>query len=308
MEYRCNNCNKCYSSYKSLWLHNYKYHNTLVSQKVSNGKSDGKSKSKSKNEIENLDASLKKYKCLFCNNEYKHKQSKYNHEKKCEYSKEKNNDILEIKKQNQKLEKQNEDMKQQLLELKDLIQKSLKIHPKTLQKINNQLINNTYINGDINNYVVQLGYEDLDRIMTEKEKIAILNKYGNCLAELVRVVHVSDIEKYKPFKNMYITNLQNNIAYKYDDTKKKFIAVTKSELLDSIIDNRLSDIESFHEDYKEKITPFTSKQINAFLNKMNDEKVYKENKKEEIKLVIYNGREEIINQIKENNPELNIFN
>jgi hypothetical protein len=79
---------------------------------------------------------------------------------------------------------------------------------------------------------------------------------------------------------MYITNLQNNVAYKYDDDSKKFIAVTKSELLDSIIDNRLSDIENFHEDYKDKITPFTSKQINKFIERMTDEKEYKDVKKE----------------------------
>ena len=40
---------------------------------------------------------------------------------------------------------------------------------------------------------------------------------------------------------------------------------------------------------------------------MTDEKDYKDIKKEEIKFAIYNGREEIIQQIKENNPDLNIF-
>ena len=40
-------------------------------------------------------------------------------------------DIDEIKKQNEKLENQ-------IVELKELLLKSMKIHPKTLQKINNQ--------------------------------------------------------------------------------------------------------------------------------------------------------------------------
>ena len=121
------------------------------------------------------------------------------------------------------------------------------------------------------------------------------------------MVHISCDEKFKPYKSMYITNLQNNVAYKYDEKSKKFIAVTKSELLESIIDNRLADIENFHEDYKEKITDFTSKQITKFIERMMDEKEYKDVKKEEIKFAIYNGREEIIQQIKENNPDLNIF-
>jgi hypothetical protein len=197
-------------------------------------------------------------------------------------------------------------MKKQMQELKDLIQKSMKIHPKTLQKINNQLNMNN--NGIINNnFVVQLGYEDFNNVLSEKEKIGLLNKHSNSVVEMVKMVHVNPNEKYKQYKSMYITNLQNNVAYKYDDECKKFIAVSKSDLLDSIIDNRLADIESFHEDYKDKITPFTSKHIQKFIERMSNEKEYKDLKKEELKFAIYNGREEIINQIKENNPDLNIF-
>jgi hypothetical protein len=47
---------------------------------------------------------LKMYKCKFCSNEYKHKQSKYNHEKKCNTSKNNNSDeIIEMKKQIEEL-------------------------------------------------------------------------------------------------------------------------------------------------------------------------------------------------------------
>ncbi len=185
--------------------------------------------------------------------------------------------------------------------------KSLKIHPKKLQKINNQLGNNI-VNGDVNNnIVIQIGNEDFNNVLSEKEKLFLLNKYANSVVEMVKMVHISDKDKFKQFKSMYITNLQNNVAYKYDEGSKKFIAITKSELLESIIDNRLADIESFHEDYKEKITPFTSKQITKFIERMTDEKEYKDIKKEEIKFAIYNGREEIIQQIKEHNPDLNLF-
>ena len=30
MQYRCNICNKDYSSYQSLWIHNKKFHNIIV--------------------------------------------------------------------------------------------------------------------------------------------------------------------------------------------------------------------------------------------------------------------------------------
>lgn len=290
MVVQCKYCNKEYSSYSSRSNHIKKFHSDVVSKSsttvVTNVVKDVVKKHNNvKVKANNI--------CKYCDKEFCDRMYRWKHEKSC---KEKENKI--------NFEEIVKEQKKEIQELRDLIQKSMKIHPKTLQKINNQLNNNGVIN---NNYVIQIGNEDFNKVLSEKEKISLLNHYSNSVVEMVKMVHISPHEKFKPYKSMYITNLQNNVAYKYDDKSKKFIAVTKSELLDSIIDNRLADIESFHEDYKEKITPFTSKQINKFIERMTDEKDYKDVKKEEIKFAIYNGREEIIQQIKENNPELNIF-
>jgi hypothetical protein len=289
----CQYCNKEYSSYSSRSNHVKKYHppNTTVNTPKTTI-SPTKTHQNCVNELQ----------CEYCKKIFSRMDSKIRHLKnRCK----KIININDIKIDDMsELRKQNDDMKKQLDELKDLIQKSLKIHPKTLQKINNQLNNNGIIN---NNIVIQVGNEDFNKVLSEKEKLYLLNKYANSVVEMVKMVHISDDEKFKPYKSMYITNLQNNVAYKYNEESKKFIAVTKSELLESIIDNRLADIENFHEDYKEKITAFTSKQITKFIERMLDEKEYKDVKKEEIKFAIYNGREEIIQQIKENNPDLNIF-
>ena len=40
---------------------------------------------------------------------------------------------------------------------------------------------------------------------------------------------------YPQFKNILITNLQNNLAYKYDEDKKIFITISKERLLEDII-------------------------------------------------------------------------
>jgi hypothetical protein len=298
-EYRCDVCNKYYASYKSRWLHIKKYHNNNVVKCSINVVDDIKncsSKSSNKTLQKKIDCNT----CKYCNKQLCDRMYRWKHEQKCKLSININStEIYEIKKQNEKLEKQIE-------ELKELVQKSMKIHPKTLQKINNQLNMNN--NGIINNnFIIQLGYEDFNKVLSENEKIGLLNKHSNSVIEMVKMVHVNPNKKYKQYKSMYITNLQNNVAYKYDDTCKKFIAVSKMDLLDSIIDNRIADIENFHEDYKDKITPFTSNHIQKFLDKISNEKDYKDVKKEELKFAIYNGREEIINQIKENNPDLNIF-
>jgi len=306
MEYKCEYCNKLYKSYQSKWNHINRYHQTenkpIINQNQSNNKSnisqnqyiDKPNISHLKN---NIDDEL--YKCKFCDKIYKHIQSRWKHEQKCKVETKRDTNAIN------KMQEQINEIQQENKKLKEML-KSLKIHPKTLQKINNQL-NNTN-NGTINNItIIPLGKENLSELLTEKEKLNVLSTYGNCVTELVKLVHVSDKDKYKPYKNIYITNLQNNIAYKYDDKKKKFIAITKSELLETIINNRLGDIEEFYNDYKDMITPFTAKQIDSFLKKIDNEKEYKDVKKDDIKLAIYNGREEIINQIKENNPELNLF-
>ncbi len=296
-EYKCDHCNKLYSSYKSRWLHIKKYHNNDVTQNVTNVTSNVTKCNKNVSYTFEKETD-KTNKCKHCDEQFNSRQTRWRHEKKC--SKILDGNILE-----KKLEQQQKEI-EELKKFKSEIMKSLKIHPKTLQKINSQL-NNTN-NGTINNItIIPLGKENLSELLTDKEKMSVLSKYGNCLTELVKMVHVSDKDKYKQFKNIYITNLQNNVAYKYDDKTKKFIAVTKNELLESIIDNRIGDIEEFYIDYKDKITPFTEKQITSFLERMNDEKEYKDVKKEEIKFAIYNGREEIIQQIKEHNPQLNLF-
>ena len=84
-DYRCNICDKKYSSYQSLWIHNKKFHTTNSKPKVSIESSNSKPKvsiesANSKPNI-NINSSLmgnnKIYNCKYCNNIYKHKQSKF---------------------------------------------------------------------------------------------------------------------------------------------------------------------------------------------------------------------------------------
>lgn len=72
MEYKCNICNKKYSSYQSLWIHNKKYH-TLKQ------KNDSQPNSHNNHVYPNE----KTYKCTKCNKNFSCYQNRWRHEKNC---------------------------------------------------------------------------------------------------------------------------------------------------------------------------------------------------------------------------------
>jgi len=281
MEYNCKICNKNYVSYKSLWNHNKKFHKKDVTTNVTDV---------TKNVTKNV-TKCNKFVCNNCNKILNNRQSKWRHEKKCDIVPAKIQDI-EVDDKLEKIEKENLEMKAEMTKLKDLLQKALKIHPKTLQKINNQL-NNTN-NGTINNntVIIQLGKEDLTKMLTMDEKISILNRQAMGINDLVKLVHTSG--KYQKCMNVYITNLQNTIGYMYDEKHNNFIAVNKNELLNDLVDSRMYDIEKFYDKLQTKFEPEKAKRIKKFIDRMkNGEDCLKDLKKEEIKLILYNNREVI---------------
>jgi hypothetical protein len=177
----------------------------------------------------------------------------------------------------------------------------MKIHPKTLQKINNQLnnnINNNTNNTLTNNYYVQLGNEDLINVLSKSEKKAILNRkaMGRNLRfqtglpginDLVELIHCSG--KYKQF----MPCLQNTVAYRYDKKINNFIVVNKNELLDEIIDSRIYDITKFLNEAEKVLEPSTAADIKRIIKKMETDDSFKGLKKEEIKFILYNNKDKI---------------
>ena len=286
MEYYCEDCKKKYKSYKSLWKHNHIYHKQQISINTAYDKQNDKQNDKHYEE--------NKYKCNFCNNYYKHFQSRWRHEKTCKENKklEINVSNLEINEMKDKMVKYEDKIDKQtndIIELKQMLQKALKIHPKTLNKINNNggIVNN----GTMNVQIVQLGYEDLHEVLTTKQKIAILNRQAMSINDLVELINTSP--EYKQYRNVCITNLQSSFGFKYCNKAKKFIAVNKNELLDDLIDNRIYDIEKFYKEIESKMAPERAVQIKRFIDKILKQPELKNLKKEEIKLILYNNKDKI---------------
>jgi len=125
-EYKCEHCNKQYSSYKSRWLHIKKYHSTNDNPKViqsnpKNLQSNPKVIQKSSKIIQNINEKDSQFKCNYCNKSFKYKQGKWKHEQKCKTKDNNQVDNNQIKK-----------LEDQITELKTLLLKSMKIHPPDL--------------------------------------------------------------------------------------------------------------------------------------------------------------------------------
>jgi hypothetical protein len=127
------------------------------------------------------------------------------------------------------------------------------------------------------------------------------------LDKLIEIVHCG---KYNQFKNIIITNMKDNYIYKYDDTLGQFILSTKADILSSLIEYRLGDLEIIYNDLLEnnKLDNRTKDIIEKFVNKINSESKYtdfdgkehdnyKQCKINEIKILLFNNQDKIINDI-----------
>ena len=300
----CKYCNKEYASYASRSNHIKKYHtkNIDIYPLMSNNCV--------KNTVNKM--SNKSLTCQKCSKEFNNRQARWSHEKKCNID---NNDIIlllkqQLKEKDDKFKEETNNVKKELeikfneqldtmkKQMLEIMNKVCKIHPKTLTKINKQLnINN--INNDNkvinNNYIIQLGREKLCDVFSKKEKMAVLKQGYNCLPYLIEYTHFND--KFPQFKNILITNTQNNIGYKYNEGNKNFDAITKDELLNDIISERSDDICNFNVEYKECLSAKEQTRIDEVINKILNSPEFDEEQKKQIKFIIYNNRNKVSKEV-----------
>ena len=158
--------------------------------------------------------------------------------------------------------------------------------------------NNNVNNGTVNNIqIVKFGSEDIKQILNEKEIKKILSCKYKAIEESIKQIHFND--KRPEYRNIYITNLRDDIAYVYNGSK--FEAVQKHSVISDLIDQHMNNIEVSLEDYKDKLPEKTADILDKLLEKLQDEetkitdennnkeyKNYKSFKINEIKLMIYN--------------------
>jgi hypothetical protein len=295
VEYPCKVCNKYYSSYKSLWNHNKKFHNTTLHLTTSN------SLNFTSNSL-NFTSNSLNFECIFCNKIFNRKDNLQRHNKTCKLiSNNKINKIEQLEEKNKELENTIKEIKKQF---SLILKEKGKIHHKTLQKINNQL-NNTINNSNnninhgniINNTFVKFGELEYQKVLNNSQIKQILNKQYQSLEESIKQIHFN--EELPEYSNIFITNMKDDLAYIFNG--KQFISVRKNEMIHELIDIHTKEINLSLEKNKNKLNEKYVLRLEKFLDMLNDDDTqftdndneriypsYKAYKTNSLKLLIYN--------------------
>jgi len=298
-EYKCNICNKTYSSYKTLWTHNKNKHKIVVNKKCQNVVINSH---KIDTNSHNID--IDTLKCKFCTKNFQNRSNRYRHEQKCKIifeEKEKQNNEIKLAEINSnekiKLAEINKEKEIELakinLELKkveikkenSIIKRKTNSNP-TIKNINKLLqnkinMNNSNLNSNnttnIQNNTVHnhfkiegFGKENILDVITDKEKKLIINQGCESIEKLIEIVYVG---KYDQFKNVLVTNKRDNDIYTYDDKSDLYIINDKNVVLNKLVANRLEDVEEIYNEFDEnnKLTESNRKIMSRFFVKFVDE-------------------------------------
>ena len=281
-EYKCQECNKFYASKNSLSNHNKRFHNNCLSINEKLTINDDQNKK-----------NITNYMCNYCDNIYKHYQSRWKHEKICE-NKQKINEI-----KLNKLQIENEKLKNQIISIN-----CNHIIPlnNTYNNINN--INNNYgiINNNQNNnnlFINQVGSEKID--FKTKDILSIAR---NGLNGAITCVKKTNFNKKKPENHSFCANsLEGKYFTTINEKTQKPESIPKKELIEKVLESSFKIIEGialqieFNLNLKKKIPKKERKQIQYILD--NKHKFYeKKNWRtfyNSINSMSYNYRKLIIN-------------
>ena len=239
--------------------------------------------------------------CNFCNRTYKRPSELNRHYKSCKMKKyiDKDNELKEelfkslLKKMKILEEQNNENNKQHIKELVDLKKQNEKLQEeiknlKTDKSINshNTNCNNSTINQTIN----ILSYKNTDMSHIKfNDYMKCLNRSNFCVPQLVEDIHFNPD---KPENhNIYIPNLKNNLIMLYDG--KDWNLHNRDDTIDEIYEDKTNILVDKVEDWEKmgkNINEVALRKFNRYLGKKDISGV--SNKiKDEIKLILYNKRE-----------------
>jgi len=188
------------------------------------------------------------YVCENCQKIYLHRQSLYNHYKKCQSSNTNNQSVLECMQQKiDKFEKERDEMKAQIALLMEKCENRMpqgQPH-NTTNSHNTNSHNNVIV---VNNF----GNENIDYI-TDKKVKEIITESGfiGSIPKLIDDIH---FDKGHPENhNIKITNMKSNLAKIFKNDK--WIAASKSDTIEGLLEKIVTILIDKYENTKKEIKP-----------------------------------------------------
>ena len=300
-KYYCNHCDydaKVKSSYdkhlKTKKHENKKLEYLGVNQKSTKSQPRVNQKSTKSQHFEDIsqeDNFESKFKCKYCEKNFKFKQSMYKHIK---YTCKKNKDE-DFKELARLLNEKDKQIKELISDKNIQFQKMQKQIDKLINKLQIQNMNSGNINnGTINNNTMNiqlLNYKDTDYShLTPKDYITCIQDCNHCVKTLIEKVHFN---KDKPENmNIYLSNIKGKYVMIYKDNEWQI--KDKKTQVDDLYEYNEFVLENWYDEYAEKypniVESFkkylTNRDTNILLNEI----------KEEILVLLYNKRKMIANE------------
>ena len=254
--YSCDQCKKKYSSYKSLWNHNKKFHNTptvacntnvisgqnlcnTVVMPVQNPCNTVVMPVQNSCNTEALSITNKTgYNCNYCNKEFSMRQYRWKHEKSCKKK-------ITLTDQLKKLELENEQLKMQIMPLN---QTTTSYSNSNNNQTNNGIINNNQTNtqninnnNNINNNVTinQLGTEKINYRTKDIRRIA-----RDGLNGAITCVQKTNFNKDKPENHSFCSSsLDGQYCTTINHKTQKPEKIAKKELFWKVLESSFKIIE-----------------------------------------------------------------
>ena len=269
MQYICKKCNKNYSSYQSLWIHNKKYHTAITTRIVTNV---GKMPTNCHPIVTQINE--KTYKCKHCGKVYNNRNSKYKHQVKC-------TNIITI-------------LTNKIDELESKINNKSIINT----KINNNNKNNRINNGTINHITInKVGTELLERL-TNKDIDKIFDKEIESIFTFIELLNFNS--DYPENHNHCVTNLESKFVSIYNSETKKIEKDRKKYFFDSLLCKSIDRMNILFNNNKDKFTITKQNEITNTIDTLNRLKDSYYNPKlfneliSKLNLVAYNNKDIVI--------------
>ena len=219
------------------------------------------------------------FNCKLCNKQFTLKTNLYRHSKyRC------------IKRKSMESTIENAEIQSLKMRLKEQEEKIKRLEEQSKNSIvstqNNNTVNNiTNNNNNVqNNIIFELGNENFDQILTDQQKLQILNQKYSSIEYFIKKYNCNRV--YPQFQNVKITSMTKSHCKVYSKNDKKYITKDLKDVIEQIVDCRIGDLNIIL-DETPNVPENTNIAIRGLIEKMDTDEEYKKNKYKKVKMTMY---------------------